>query len=124
MLRKFIFAIVLSAAVASGYYFGGRTSEVVMHSQDRYELLSRDGVSISAQSDEVEFSFALSSNGKDLLVGYVVEDVLETSYLIQMDNASVTIYDKNGDGIPDYRLFKNPETGQMVKEYPSIQWER
>ena len=70
-----------------------------------------------------EMSFGLVQGDGVLLLGYLSSDSLELGF--KNSNATgetVTIYDNNYDGIPDYRLIKDRKTGRVSKEYPKVTW--
>ena len=72
---------------------------------------------------EDEMSLGLIRGDKFLLGSYLSNSSFELSFKSEDAGTVTTVYDKNGDGIPDYRLIKNRNTGEVSKEFPSeINW--
>ena len=98
--------------------------EITLSSEKKYiiDIEGKDAYFEVVNNNE-EMSFGLVQGDDVLLLGYLSSDSLELSF--KNSNATgetVTIYDNNYDGIPDYKLIKDRKTGRVSKEYPKVTW--
>jgi len=88
-----------------------------------YTLRSKDGIVLGASNGAKEFTLSLVSNGKGLFVAYVVNDSMEICFTEEDEGLITSIFDKDGDGEPDYRLIRDAISASTKKEIPTIVWE-
>lgn len=63
-----------------------------------------------------ETSWGLVRGGEFLVGSYLSGESFELLFRSEDGNRSITIKDSNGDGLPDQRVFKNLETGEVTRE--------
>ena len=91
--------------------------DIVIKDDEWYSLNTIHDVSLFAQNSEDQFTFSLMVKNAGLLAGYVTGDKLEVVFETEEDENIITIYDENGDGVPEYRLISSKTTDVVKKEY-------
>lgn len=94
----------------------GKTYKITVEGKDAYfEIIN----------GEDEMSLGLVRGESFLLGSYLGAESFELIFKKEGEKENVTIKDTNGDGLPDYRMIKNLETGKILREsIDSIFWKR
>jgi hypothetical protein len=104
--------------------------------KDNWEVIHLDGPKPYLLLTKIAPRIEVSRDGEKLLVGVVrgkpwvpvswelTKDTIKASCTTEKDGAEITVYDDDGDGIPDRRLTISADRKSVtVEKLKSIDWE-